>query len=76
MDMLTPRRLGALLALYEHRTFVQSAVLDINAFDQYGVEHGKKLAGSLLPEFSSTTAATAHDASTNGLVNYAKTKKA
>lgn len=75
MDMLTPRRLGALLALYEHRTFVQSAVLDINAFDQYGVEHGKKLAGSLLPEFSSAAAATAHDASTNGLVNYAKTKK-
>jgi len=75
MDMLTPRRLGALLALYEHRTFVQSAVLDINAFDQYGVEHGKKLAGSLLPEFSTATPATAHDASTNGLINYAKTKK-
>ena len=69
------KSLGALLALYEHRTFVQSAVLDINAFDQYGVEHGKKLAGSLLPEFSSSAAATAHDASTNGLVNYAKTKK-
>ena len=75
VDMLTPRRLGALLALYEHRTFVQSAVLDINAFDQYGVEHGKKLAGTLLPEFSSSTASAVHDASTNGLVNYAKTKK-
>lgn len=75
LPSLTPHSLGALLALYEHRTFVQAAVWDINAFDQYGVEHGKKLASSLLPEFSSVAAATAHDASTNGLVNYVKTKK-
>jgi len=72
LDALTPRSLGALLALYEHRTFVQSAIWDINAFDQWGVEHGKTLADSLLPEFSSPAATTAHDASTNGLVNYVK----
>jgi glucose-6-phosphate isomerase len=75
LDALTPRSLGALLALYEHRTFVQSALWDINAFDQWGVEHGKKLADSLLPEFSSPASATKHDASTNGLVNHVKTKK-
>ncbi len=72
LDALTPRSLGALLALYEHRTFVQSAVWDINAFDQWGVEHGKRLADSVLPEFSSAAPATAHDASTNGLINYVK----
>ncbi len=72
LDALTPHSLGALLALYEHRTFVQSAIWDINAFDQWGVEHGKQLASSLLPEFASATPATTHDASTNGLVNYVK----
>jgi glucose-6-phosphate isomerase len=70
MDMLTPRRLGALLALYEHRTFVQSAVLDINAFDQYGVEHGKKLAGSLLPELAGQPPAAPRDSSTSGLIQH------
>jgi glucose-6-phosphate isomerase len=72
LPVLDPRGLGALLALYEHRTFVQSAIWDINAFDQWGVEHGKKLAGGLLPEFTATAPATAHDASTDGLVNYVK----
>lgn len=72
LDALTPHSLGALLALYEHRTFVQSAIWDINAFDQWGVEHGKRLADSVLPEFTSAAPATAHDASTNGLVNYVK----
>ncbi|MBX3650144.1 MAG: glucose-6-phosphate isomerase [Burkholderiales bacterium] len=75
LDALSPRSLGALLALYEHRTFVQSAIWDINAFDQWGVEHGKRLANSLLPEFSSAAPATAHDTSTNGLVNYVKKMK-
>jgi glucose-6-phosphate isomerase len=75
LDAWTPQNLGALLALYEHRTFVQSVIWDINAFDQWGVEHGKKLAGNLLPEFSSATPATAHDSSTNGLVNYVKKMK-
>jgi len=75
LDTLTPHSLGALLALYEHRTFVQSAIWDINAFDQWGVEHGKRLANSVLPEFTSAAPATAHDASTNGLVNYVKKMK-
>ncbi len=74
LPTLTARSLGALLALYEHRTFVQSVIWDINAFDQWGVEHGKTLAGSLLPEFTTTTPAAARDASTNGLVNYVKNK--
>lgn len=72
LPALDARSLGALLALYEHRTFVQSAIWDINAFDQWGVEHGKRLAGGLLPEFTATTPTTTHDASTDGLVNYSK----
>ncbi len=74
LSALNPRSLGALLALYEHRTFVQSTIWGINAFDQWGVEHGKRLAGSLLPEFTAAAPATTHDASTDGLVNYVKTK--
>lgn len=73
LPVLNPRSLGALLALYEHRTFVQSVIWDINAFDQWGVEHGKHLAGGLLPEFTATAPSTTHDTSTNGLVNYVKT---
>ena len=72
LPTLNARSLGALLALYEHRTFVQSAIWDINAFDQWGVEHGKHLAGGLLPEFTATAPAAAHDTSTNGLINYSK----
>lgn len=75
LESLTPRSLGALLALYEHRTFAQSALWDINAFDQWGVEHGKQLANSVLPDLSAAGPASAHDASTNGLVNYVKSKK-
>lgn len=72
LPVLDARSLGALLALYEHRTFVQSAIWDINAFDQWGVEHGKRLAGGLLPEFTATAPAASHDSSTDGLVNYVK----
>lgn len=72
LPVLDARNLGALLALYEHRTFVQSAIWDINAFDQWGVEHGKRLAGGLLPELTSTAPSASHDASTDGLVNYSK----
>jgi glucose-6-phosphate isomerase len=74
LPALTPHSLGALLALYEHRTFVQAALWDINAFDQYGVEHGKKLAGSLLPELTGTAAASAQDASTAGLIRHSITQ--
>lgn len=72
LPVLDARSLGALLALYEHRTFVQSAIWDINAFDQWGVEHGKHLAGGLLPEFTNTAPSASHDSSTDGLVNYSK----
>jgi glucose-6-phosphate isomerase len=71
LPSLTPHSLGALLALYEHRTFVKAAILDINAFDQYGVEHGKKLAGSLLPELNGKPPATTHDTSTSALIRHA-----
>lgn len=70
LPSLTPHSLGALLALYEHRTFVKAAILDVNAFDQYGVEHGKQLAGSLLPELQGKAPAATHDASTTALIRH------
>ena len=69
LDRLTPRTLGMLLALYEHKIFVQGVVWDINSFDQWGVELGKKLACDILSEFSGNEKAPAHDSSTNGLIN-------
>jgi glucose-6-phosphate isomerase len=72
LPVLDARSLGALLALYEHRTFVQSTIWDINAFDQWGVEHGKRLAGGLLPEFNAAVSSASHDSSTDGLINYSK----
>ena len=74
LDALTPRALGALIALYEHKVFVQSVIWGINAFDQWGVELGKKLADRILPELRGNKAATAHDSSTNGLINYTRLK--
>jgi glucose-6-phosphate isomerase len=71
---LTPRSLGSLIALYEHKIFVQGIVWNINSFDQWGVELGKQLAKRLLPELESPGPVTTHDASTNGLLNYLKTK--
>jgi len=67
---LTPRTLGSLIALYEHKIFVQSVIWNINAFDQWGVELGKQLARKILPELSGTDAVTGHDSSTNGLINH------
>ena len=67
MDELTPATLGALIALYEHKTFVQSVVWDINAFDQWGVELGKQLASTILEEVSGGPSAT-HDPSTAALI--------
>ena len=69
---LTPRTLGALIALYEHKVFVQSVIWDINAFDQWGVELGKQLAQKILPELEMEGETGGHDASTNGLINYFK----
>jgi len=69
---LTPHRLGSLIALYEHKIFVQGVIWNINSFDQWGVELGKQLAGRILPELDGDAAApvTGHDASTNGLIAY------
>jgi glucose-6-phosphate isomerase len=66
--LLDPRTLGMVLALYEHKVFVQGVVWDINSFDQWGVELGKQLAKKILPELTGSGAVTAHDASTNGLI--------
>ena len=63
-----PRSLGALIALYEHRIFVQGVVWGINSFDQWGVELGKQLAGRILPELTAAGEATGHDGSTTGLI--------
>ncbi|WP_245863620.1 glucose-6-phosphate isomerase [Candidatus Viridilinea mediisalina] len=68
-ERLTPASLGALIALYEHSVFTQSAVWGINAFDQWGVELGKVLAAQILPELSSNSEPTLnHDSSTNSLI--------
>ncbi len=69
-DKLDPHTLGMLIALYEHKVFVQSVVWNINPFDQWGVELGKQLAGNILPELRDVTFTSRHDASTNGLVDY------
>jgi glucose-6-phosphate isomerase len=68
-EQLTPRALGALIALYEHKVFAQGAIWNINSFDQWGVELGKVLAGRIAPELQSAAEpALAHDSSTNALI--------
>jgi glucose-6-phosphate isomerase len=68
-DRLTPRTLGALIALYEHKVFTQGAVWGVNSFDQWGVELGKVLAGRIAPELTSPEPpAPHHDSSTNTLI--------
>ena len=66
---MTPKMLGTLVALYEHKIFVQGIVWDINSFDQMGVELGKQLASALLPDLPSDKKIDKYDASTNGLIN-------
>jgi glucose-6-phosphate isomerase len=73
-EKLTPKTLGNLIALYEMKIFVQGIVWKINSFDQWGVELGKQLAKNILPELLSPGVVTSHDSSTNGLINYYKTK--
>ena len=70
---LTPETLGSLIALYEHKIFVQGLIWNINSFDQWGVELGKQLAKVILPELESKDQVTSHDSSTNGLINVYKT---
>lgn len=69
VDQVDARTLGRLVALYEHKIFVQGIVWNINSFDQWGVELGKQLAKAILPELSETDAVTSHDPSTNALIN-------
>jgi glucose-6-phosphate isomerase len=67
--MMTPEMLGKLVALYEHITFTQGAVWDVNSFDQWGVELGKVLAQRIAPELESETEPVLnHDSSTNGII--------
>ncbi|MBD2755976.1 glucose-6-phosphate isomerase [Spirosoma validum] len=66
---LTPRTLGSLIALYEHKIFTQGVIWDIFSFDQWGVELGKQLASRILPELQDDAPVRTHDSSTNGLMN-------
>jgi glucose-6-phosphate isomerase len=66
---ITPRSLGSLIALYEHKIFVQGVIWNIYSFDQWGVELGKQLASKILPELENNEEVLNHDASTNGLIN-------
>lgn len=69
---LTPHTLGALIAMYEHKIFVQGIIWNLNSFDQWGVELGKQLATAILPELKSQEKVSNHDGSTNGLINFYK----
>lgn len=69
---ISPYTLGALIAFYEHKIFVQGVIWNIYSFDQWGVELGKQLANAILPELEDDTPVGAHDASTNGLINQYK----
>jgi glucose-6-phosphate isomerase len=73
---LTPFTLGRLIALYEHKIFVQGIIWGINSFDQWGVELGKQLAKTILPELGGSLEIHSHDASTNGLINAIKARRA
>ena len=69
LKQITPRSLGSLIALYEHKIFVQGVIWNIYSFDQWGVELGKQLANKILPELKDNAAVSSHDTSTNGLIN-------
>jgi glucose-6-phosphate isomerase len=69
---LTPYTLGSLIALYEHKVFVQGVIWNVFSFDQWGVELGKQLANNILPELKTDEAVSSHDASTNQLINLYK----
>ncbi len=72
LKKITPRTLGSLIAMYEHKIFVQGVIWNIFSFDQWGVELGKVLAKKILEEMQSNSVVTSHDASTNGLMNALK----
>ncbi len=72
LDKLTPHSLGMLITLYEHKIFVQGIIWNLNSFDQWGVELGKKLAKNILADIKNAGKITSHDNSTNALINYYK----
>ena len=72
ISKLTPRMLGSLIAMYEHKIFVQGVIWKVNSFDQWGVELGKQLAKAILPELRGDGTVSSHDSSTNGLINFYK----
>jgi glucose-6-phosphate isomerase len=72
LQKITPRTLGALIALYEHKIFTQGIIWNINSFDQWGVQLGKQLAIRIQGELTAPGAVTDHDSSTKGLINYVK----
>jgi glucose-6-phosphate isomerase len=77
VEKITPFTLGALIAMYEHKIFVQGVIWDIFSFDQWGVELGKVLANGILPELNGDEEVSSHDGSTNGLINaYKKMREA
>jgi len=69
VKQITPKTLGSLIAMYEHKIFVQGIIWNIFSYDQWGVELGKQLANSILPELESDQEINSHDSSTNGLIN-------
>ena len=76
VKQITPKTLGNLIAMYEHKIFVQGVIWNIFSFDQWGVELGKQLANQILPELADNNAVDSHDSSTNGLINAFKAFKA
>ncbi|MCW8987189.1 MAG: glucose-6-phosphate isomerase [Gammaproteobacteria bacterium] len=74
-DTLDPKTLGTIIALYEHKIFVQGIIWNINSFDQWGVELGKQLAKNILNELNDAEKINSHDSSTNGLINYYKQRR-
>jgi glucose-6-phosphate isomerase len=72
VKLITPKTLGSLIAMYEHKIFVQGIIWNIFSFDQWGVELGKQLAGKILPELQENNEVNSHDSSTNGLINLYK----
>lgn len=73
---LTPRALGSLLAMYEHKIFVQGIVWNLNSYDQWGVELGKKLTNNILEELESGGNCHEHDSSTKGLLDWFRKSRA
>ncbi len=74
-EQLTPETLGSLVALYEHKVFVQGVIWNVNSYDQWGVELGKQLAKALLPKVQGEASGEGHDSSTQGLLAYYRAHK-